>query len=143
MTGELTSEARIRVLLADDHHLVRRGFRRILEDDTGIVVVGEASDGEEAVRLTASLAPHVVVMDCAMPRASGLTATRAIRDAHPTVAVLMLSMHAEETLVTQALEAGARGYILKSAIDLIWLPPCVRSWRARRCWTPPSAAARS
>jgi DNA-binding NarL/FixJ family response regulator len=110
--------ARITVLLADDHALVRRGFRRILEDDPAILVVGEASDGEEAVRLARRLKPHVVVMDCAMPGTSGLAATRRILRDAPDAAVLMLSMHAEDTLVRQALDAGARGYILKNALDL-------------------------
>ena len=109
---------RITVLLADDHALVRRGFRRMLEDDPSIAVVGEASDGDEVVRLAISLTPQVVVMDCAMPGTSGLVATRRILEALPDVAVLMLSMHSEETLVRQAMEAGARGYILKSALDL-------------------------
>jgi DNA-binding NarL/FixJ family response regulator len=109
---------RIRVLLADDHTLVRRGFRRMLEDDPTIVVVGEASDGDEAIRLAAELAPQVVVMDCAMPRTSGLVATRQILAANPAIAIVMLSMHAEDTLVRQALDAGARGFILKSALDL-------------------------
>ncbi len=108
----------ITVLLADDHHLVRRGFRRMLEDDPDLVVVGEASDGDEAVQMALSLVPRVVVMDCAMPGTSGLVATRRILEALPGTAILMLSMHAEQTLVTQALDAGARGYILKSAIDL-------------------------
>ncbi len=90
----------------------------MLEDDPEITVVGEAGDGEEAIRLAASLQPHVIVMDCAMPRTSGLIATRAILKTNPGVAVLMLSMHAEETLVRQALDAGARGYVLKSALDL-------------------------
>ena len=106
---------KITVLLADDHSLVRRGFRRMLEDDPSIEVVGEASDGEEAVALAAALQPQVIVMDCAMPGTSGLEATRRILERAPDTAVLMLSMHAEETLVRQALEAGARGYILKSA----------------------------
>jgi DNA-binding NarL/FixJ family response regulator len=108
----------ITVLLADDHHLVRRGFRRMLEDDPSLRVIGEASDGDEAVRLVDELHPQVVVMDCAMPGTSGLVATRRILAAHPDVAVLMLSMHAEQTLVSQAIAAGARGYILKSALDL-------------------------
>ena len=108
----------ITVLLADDHSLVRRGFRRILEDDVALVVVGEASDGDEAIRLADQLKPHVVVMDCAMPGTSGLTATKQIVRTNPGVAILMLSMHAEDTLVRQALAAGARGYILKSALDL-------------------------
>jgi DNA-binding NarL/FixJ family response regulator len=109
---------KITVLLADDHSLVRRGFRRILEDDASIVVVGEASDGDEAVRLAAELKPRVVVMDCAMPGTNGLAATRQILSDAPDTAVLMLSMHSEGTLVRQALDAGARGYILKNAIDL-------------------------
>ena len=108
----------ITVLLADDHALVRRGFRRMLEDDPGIVVVGEASNGDEAVRLAAELRPHVVVMDCAMPQTSGLVAMRRILAADSASTVLVLSMHAEETLVRQALAAGARGYILKNALDM-------------------------
>lgn len=109
---------KITVLLADDHALVRRGFRRLLEDDPAIVVVGEASDGEEAIRLAASLKPRVVVMDCAMRGTSGLVATRTILRSSPDIAILMLSMHSEETLVRQALDAGARGYVLKEALDL-------------------------
>jgi DNA-binding NarL/FixJ family response regulator len=109
---------KITVLLADDHSLVRRGFRRMLEDDPSIEVVGEASDGDEAIRLAVWLKPAVVVMDCAMPGTSGLAATRKILDKHPDIAILMLSMHSEETLVRQALGVGARGYILKNALDL-------------------------
>jgi len=102
----------------DDHSLVRRGFRRILEDEADITVVGEATDGSEAIRLAHELHPHVIVMDCAMPRMNGLQATRKILQRDPQALVLMLSMHAEDTLVRQALEAGARGYVLKNAVDL-------------------------
>ncbi len=108
----------ITVLLADDHALVRRGFRRLLEDDPSIEVVGEASNGEEAIRMTSELKPTVVVMDAAMPGTSGLAAIPAVLAAAPSVRVLMLSMHSEETLVRQALDAGASGYVLKSALDL-------------------------
>jgi DNA-binding NarL/FixJ family response regulator len=108
----------ITVLLADDHALVRRGFRRLLEDDASIAVIGEASSGDEAVRLARDLQPQVIVMDAAMPGMSGLAATRAIVASMPGVAILMLSMHSEETLVRQALDAGARGYVLKNALDL-------------------------
>lgn len=90
----------------------------MLEDDPGISVVGEASDGQEAVRLAMSLKPHVIVMDCAMPELSGIEATRKILETYPEAGILMLSMHSEETLVSQALQAGARGYVLKNAMDL-------------------------
>jgi DNA-binding NarL/FixJ family response regulator len=110
--------AKLRVLLVDDHALVRHGFRRILEDDPEIEVVGEASNGEEAVRLAVKEKPAVIVMDCAMPGMNGLEATRKILEARPESAILMLSMHSEDTLVRQALDAGAQGYILKNAMDL-------------------------
>ena len=109
---------KISVLLVDDHTLVRRGFRRLLEDDPSITVVGEAGDGDEAITLARGLKPQVIVMDCAMPGTSGLVATEKILKENPAVAVLMLSMHSEATLVRQALDAGARGYILKDALDL-------------------------
>ncbi|MFY9645531.1 MAG: response regulator transcription factor [Terriglobales bacterium] len=109
---------KISVLLVDDHSLVRRGFRRILEDEPDIAVVGEAGNGEEAVILAAELKPKVIVMDCAMPGMNGLEATRKIIAANPQALILMLSMHPEETLVRQALDAGARGYVLKNAVDL-------------------------
>ena len=114
----MLDSAAITVLLVDDHSLVRRGFRRMLEDDQDIAVVGEASSGDEAVARFTELKPDVVVMDSAMPGLSGIAATRTILKATPTARVLMLSMHAEETLVHQALEAGAAGYVLKSALDL-------------------------
>ena len=110
--------AKISVLLVDDHALVRRGFRRILEDEEDIAVEGEASDGEEAVRMAKQLKPNVIVMDCALPGMNGLAATRKILEHDPKAAVLMLSMHSEDTWVRQSLEAGARGYMLKNAVDL-------------------------
>jgi DNA-binding NarL/FixJ family response regulator len=109
---------KIAVLLVDDHSLVRRGFRRMLEDAPEIDVVGEATDGAEAVRLAEKLRPHVIVMDCALPGMSGIVATRRILETSPRIAVLMLSMHSEDTWVRQSLEAGARGYLLKNAVDL-------------------------
>ncbi len=109
---------KISVLLVDDHALVRRGFRRMLEDEEDIVVKGEASDGDEAVRLARQLQPEVIVMDCALPGISGLVATRRILEHNPKAAVLMLSMHSEDTWVRQALDSGARGYMLKNAVDL-------------------------
>src|SRR5512143_661314 len=109
---------KIKVLLVDDHALVRRGFRLMLEDSPGVDVAGEASDGEEAVQLAEKLRPQVIVMDCALPKMDGMEATRQIKKRWPEIAVLMLSMHAEETWVRLALESGANGYILKSAVDL-------------------------
>ena len=116
---------KITVLLVDDHSLVRSGFRRILEDESDIEVVGEASDGEQAVKSARELHPHVIVMDCALPKINGLDATRKIIEHSPDTAVLMLSMHSENTWVRQAIDAGARGYILKSALDLD-LAPAIR-----------------
>jgi DNA-binding NarL/FixJ family response regulator len=109
---------KITVLLVDDHALVRRGFRRMLEDDPEISVVAEASDGPEAVRIALELRPQVIVMDCALPEFNGIGATRRIRKEFPAVEILMLSMHSEDTLVRQALDAGARGYVLKNAMEL-------------------------
>src|SRR3984885_6148996 len=113
------------ILLVDDHSLVRRGFRRMLEDEPDMEVVGEAGDGEEAIRLATQLKPRVIVMDCALPKINGLDATRQILEDLPETAVLMLSMHSESTWVRQAIEAGAKGYILKNAMNLE-LGPAVR-----------------
>ena len=109
---------KISVLLVDDHSLVRRGFRRMLEDEADISVIGEASDGLEAVNLARSLKPQVIVMDCALPQINGLQATRRILEFAPQTLILMLSMHTEETWVRQAMDAGARGYVLTNALDL-------------------------
>jgi DNA-binding NarL/FixJ family response regulator len=120
---------KITVLLVDDHSLVRRGFRRMLEDESDVDVVGEAGNGAEAVKLARELHPRVVVMDCALPGMNGLKATRQILDHLPETAILMLSMHSENTWVRQAIEAGAKGYILKNAMDLE-LGPAIRKLAA-------------
>jgi DNA-binding NarL/FixJ family response regulator len=108
----------ISVLLVDDHHLVRRGFRRMLEDDPEITVVGEAGDGHEAVERATELQPAVVVMDFALPSMNGAVATTLIRKSAPKTAVLMLSMHSEANYVRNCMDAGASGYLLKNALDL-------------------------
>jgi DNA-binding NarL/FixJ family response regulator len=112
-------------LLVDDHSLVRRGFRRMLEDEPDLHVVGEASDGLEAVQQAQLLKPRVIVMDCALPEMNGLQATRKILEFAPQTLILMLTMHTEDTWVRQAFEAGAKGYVLKNALDLE-LGPVIR-----------------
>jgi two-component system response regulator NreC len=112
---------RIRVLLADDHTILRDGIRSLLEDQEDIEVVGEAEDGQSAVRMTSQLKPDVVVMDIAMPILNGLEATRKIQRDLPRVRVLILTMHENEEYIRQVLAAGALGYVLKDAAarDLI------------------------
>lgn len=111
-------KGRITVLLVDDHHLVRRGFRRMLEDESDILVAGEASNGEEAVEKARELSPDVIVMDFALPGLTGAEAARQILKAGPATGILMLSMHSEPNYVRTCLDAGYRGYLLKNAIDL-------------------------
>ncbi len=108
----------IPVLLVDDHGLVRKGFRRLLEDDPEIRVVGEATNGKEAIRLAQELHPRVIVMDMAMPELDGVQATREILKQVPGTAILILSMYSDENYVRNALDAGARGYLLKEALDV-------------------------
>jgi DNA-binding NarL/FixJ family response regulator len=108
----------ISVLLVDDHALLRKSLRRMLDDDPELAVIGEASNGAEAVELARELAPQVVVMDLAMPLMDGIQATRHILQLAPGTAILMLSMDADETCVRDAFEAGAQGYLLKNAVDL-------------------------
>jgi DNA-binding NarL/FixJ family response regulator len=108
----------ITVLLVDDHALVRRGFRRILEDDEFIKVVGEANNGLEAIAMAEQLKPRVVVMDLSMPELDGVQATREIVKNVQGTSVLILSMHADDNYVRNAVDAGAKGYLLKNAIDV-------------------------
>jgi two-component system response regulator NreC len=112
---------KLRILLADDHIVMRTGLRALLERQPNLEVVGESENGREAVELVASLRPDVVVMDVGMPVLNGIEATKMIVSKHPTTAVVILSMHADESYVMRALKAGARGYLLKdsAAIDLI------------------------
>lgn len=107
----------IRILLADDHTIVRQGLKLILAAHKDLAVVGEAANGREAVELAASLKPDIVLVDVAMPELNGIEATRRMVHAAPRLRVLVLSMHKEATYVREILKAGARGYILKDAID--------------------------
>jgi DNA-binding NarL/FixJ family response regulator len=106
----------IRVIVADDHHLVRQGIRALLEKADDIKVVGEAADGQEAVELVERLTPNVLVMDMAMPRLSGNQAIGRVRALGVATQVVILSMYSDETLVRQALRNGARGYLLKRSV---------------------------
>jgi len=112
---------KLRVLLADDHIVMRAGLRALLDRQSNLEVVGECENGREAVELAGSLRPDVVVMDVGMPGLNGIEATKAIVDRHSSPAVVILSMHADESYVMRALKAGARGYLLKdsAAADLI------------------------
>jgi len=109
--------SKIRIVLADDHSVVRQGFRRILEAQTDMEIVGEASNGREALDSAAKLSPDVVVMDVAMPELNGIEATRRMGEAAPRTRVLALSMHKDSVYVREILRAGARGYLLKDAVD--------------------------
>lgn len=113
-----SSEKKIRVLLAEDHTLVRQGFRRILEDDPRIAVVGEASTGLKAIELCKELKPEIVVMDLAMPELGGLEASAEILKINPQTKILILSMYSNEAYVRKAFEMGAKGYMLKNAIEV-------------------------
>jgi two-component system response regulator NreC len=107
----------IRVLLADDHAMVRKGFRLILEAQSDMEIAGEAGNGREAVELAEKLHPDVVVMDVAMPELNGIEATRRLAASSPHTRVLALSMHKDSVYVREILRAGARGYLLKDSID--------------------------
>ena len=108
----------LRILLADDHTVVRQGLRRVLEERPDWKVVAEAGDGREAVRQAEQLKPDVAILDVAMPLLNGIEATRQIAKHAPGVRVLVLSMHADEMYVTQILQAGAAGYLLKDSADV-------------------------
>lgn len=106
----------IRILLADDHTVVRDGLRALLEKQPDMAVVGEAADGRDSIRLAEEQSPDVVIMDIGMPNLNGIEATRRILAANPRTAVLMLSMHQDESYVLRSLKAGARGYLLKDSL---------------------------
>ena len=112
---------KIRILVADDHGIVRKGLRFLLDRQPAMEVVGEASDGRAAVQLSGELAPNVVIMDVAMPLLNGIDAAAQIIKAHPDIGIVMLSMYADEAYLVRALSAGAKGYLLKDSaeVDLV------------------------
>ena len=107
----------IRILLADDHNVMRRGLRLLLESQPGFVIVAEAADGGQAVELARETRPDVVVLDIAMPHLSGTDAAQRITESMPDTAVIMLSMHSDEGYLLRALKAGAKGYLLKDSSE--------------------------
>jgi two-component system, NarL family, response regulator NreC len=107
-----------RILIADDHGIVRKGLRLQLEQQDQFQVVGEASDGREAVRMAEELSPDVVIMDIAMPNLNGIDAATQMVKRNPQIRVIMLSMHSDESYLTRALSAGAKGYLLKETADI-------------------------
>ncbi len=122
MTAEHgTDNGLIRVLIADDHGLVRNGLRLMLEDEPDMIVVGEAADGEQALSLANELQPDVLLLDVTMPPPDGIEVARRLKEAHSPVRILMLTMHEDPHLVREAMAAGAAGYMIKRAVadDLI------------------------
>ncbi len=107
------SDTMIRILLADDHKIVRDGLRSLIEDQSHMTVVGEAENGRAAIELTAELLPDIILMDVGMPDLNGVEATRRIKAEHPAIHVIALSMHSDTQFVARMLEAGAAGYLLK------------------------------
>lgn len=111
-----------RILLADDHGIVRKGLRFLVESEPDLEVVGEAADGHEAIEMAGRLEPNVIVMDIGMPRLNGIDATTEIVRTHPQTAVIILSMHSDETYLLRTLSAGAKGYLLKDSAEEDLLP---------------------
>jgi DNA-binding NarL/FixJ family response regulator len=118
-----------RILVADDHAIVRQGLRLILDAQPDMEVIGEAGDGAEAVRLARELEPHLTVLDVSMPRMTGIQAAHQLTRLAPDVRILMLSMHDNEQYFFEALRAGASGYVLKSAVDRDLLEGCRAAMR--------------
>lgn len=136
------SDAKIRILLADDHALVREGIRRVLEEDPEFAVVAEAADGEEAVSLAREHRPDVAVVDITMPTASGFEVTARLQSDVPTTRVLILSMHDDTQYVMRAVRAGARGYLLKDEAGPSQLREAVRAVHSGRSFFTSAVTAR-
>lgn len=130
----------MRILLADDHGIVRRGLRSLLESEPGVEVVGEAADGLEALRLATETAPDILILDVAMPKMNGIEVASRVQKLDRAPRVIILSMHTDESYIIRALAAGARGYLLKEATDED-LIPAIRSVMAGKPFFSPAVAA--
>jgi DNA-binding NarL/FixJ family response regulator len=130
----------IRILLADDHTLVRQGLRRILEEQPDWQVVGETGNGLDAVKLASDLQPDVVILDIGMPQLNGLEAARQITKKLPSARVLMLSMHADEVHIAKAVEAGAVGYLVKDSADTELVKAVTATAEGKSYFSPAAAA---
>jgi two-component system, NarL family, response regulator NreC len=126
----------LRVLLADDHGIVRRGMRALLESEPGVTVVGEAADGLDALRMAEEQLPDLLILDIGMPRLNGIDVAARAQKLQPPPRVIMLSMHADESYVLRALDAGARAYLLKDATDEDLLPALRAVARGKRFFSP-------
>jgi two-component system response regulator NreC len=130
----------LRILLADDHGIVRRGLKSLLESQPGLSVIGEAADGLEALRLCSELSPDLLIIDISMPLMNGIEVAARAQKLEPSPGVIILSMHADESYIMRALAAGARGYLVKDATDED-LIPAVRAVAAGKPFFSPTVAA--
>jgi DNA-binding NarL/FixJ family response regulator len=128
-----------RILLAEDHHLVRAGIRSLLEGFHHVVVVAEASDGRSALEIAQDQLPDLILMDIAMPVMNGLEVTAAITQQHPAIKIIILSMHASEEYVLQALQAGATGYLMKDT-DMLELQRAIETVMANKTYLSPAVS---
>lgn len=128
--------ASIRILIADDHGIVRQGLRSVLSRDPYFEIVGEAASGVEAVALAGKLAPHVLIIDIGMPELNGIDAASQIHKSNPEIRIIVLSMHSDETYVLRALNAGAKGYLLKDSADVDLVPAVHAVYRDKPFFSP-------